>query len=87
MMPDNVQKPARRGSSLLRLLVRNQWLMADQALVSGMNFLTTATLARMLGVHNFGVFSVFYFGDKLHWDHFASFGCLIAGAFFMFHKF
>jgi len=60
MMPDNVQKPARRGSSLLRLLVRNQWLMADQALVSGMNFLTTATLARMLGVHNFGVFSVFY---------------------------
>ena len=35
----------------------------------------------------FGVFSVFYFGDKLHWNHFASFGCLIAGAFFMFHKF
>ena len=87
MMPDNVQKPARRGSSLLRLLVRNQWLMADQALVSGMNFLTTATLARMLGVHNFGVFSVFYFGDKLHWNHFASFGCLVAASFFMFHKF
>ena len=35
----------------------------------------------------FGVFSVFYFGDKLHWNHFVAFGCLIAGAFFMFHKF
>lgn len=35
----------------------------------------------------FGVFSVFYFGDRLHWNHFLAFGCLIAGAFFMFHKF
>jgi uncharacterized protein len=35
----------------------------------------------------FGVFSVFYFGDKLHWNHAAAFGCLVAGAFFMFHKF
>ena len=35
----------------------------------------------------FGVFSVFYFGDKLHWNHFAAFDCLVAGAFFMFHKF
>ena len=35
----------------------------------------------------FGVFSVFYFGDKLHWNHAVAFGCLIAGAFFMFHKF
>jgi uncharacterized protein (DUF486 family) len=35
----------------------------------------------------FGVFSVFYFGDRLHWNHFAAFGCLVAGAFFMFHKF
>jgi len=35
--------------------------MADQALVSGMNFGTTALLARMLDVHNFGIFSVLYF--------------------------
>jgi uncharacterized protein len=35
----------------------------------------------------FGVFSTFYFGDKLHWNHFAAFGCLVAGAFFTFHKF
>jgi uncharacterized protein len=35
----------------------------------------------------FGVFSIFYFGDHLHWNHFMAFGCLVAGAFFMFHKF
>ena len=35
----------------------------------------------------FGVFSVFYFGDKLHWNHALAFSLLIAGAFFMFHKF
>ncbi len=35
----------------------------------------------------FGVFSVFYFGDRLHWNHAAAFCCLIAAAFFMFHKF
>ena len=34
--------------------------MADQALVSGMNFVSSAILARMLGVHAFGIFSVFY---------------------------
>jgi O-antigen/teichoic acid export membrane protein len=41
-------------------LARNRWLMGDQALVSAMNFLTTALLARMLGIHQFGVFSVLY---------------------------
>lgn len=35
----------------------------------------------------FGVFASFYFGEKFHWNHAAAFGCLIAGAFFMFHKF
>jgi hypothetical protein len=35
----------------------------------------------------FGVFSVYFFGDRLHWNHAAAFGCLVAGAFFMFHKF
>ena len=38
-----------------------------------------------LGV--FGVFTVFYFGDRLHWNHAVAAGCLVAGAFFMFHKF
>jgi uncharacterized protein len=35
----------------------------------------------------FGVFSVLYFGDKLQWNHAVAFGFLVAGAFFMFHKF
>jgi uncharacterized protein (DUF486 family) len=35
----------------------------------------------------FGVFSVYYFGDRLHWNHAAAFACLAMGAFFMFHKF
>jgi O-antigen/teichoic acid export membrane protein len=47
-------------ASLRGRWVRNRWLLADQALVSGMNFLTTALLARMLGIRNFGIFSVFY---------------------------
>src|SRR5437016_4002572 len=35
----------------------------------------------------FGVFSVFYFGDQLRWNHAVAFCCLVGGAFFMFHKF
>jgi hypothetical protein len=35
----------------------------------------------------FGVFSVYYFGDRLHWNHAVAFACLVSGAFFMFHKF
>ncbi len=35
----------------------------------------------------FGVFSVYYFGDHLRWNHAVAFCCLVAGAFFMFHKF
>jgi uncharacterized protein (DUF486 family) len=33
------------------------------------------------------VFSVFYFGDHLRWNHAVAFCCLVGGAFFMFHKF
>ena len=35
----------------------------------------------------FGVFSVYYFGDRLHWNHAVAFCCLVGGAFFMFHRF
>jgi uncharacterized protein len=35
----------------------------------------------------FGVFTVYYFGERLHWNHAVAFACLVAGAFFMFHKF
>ena len=27
----------------------------------------------------FGVFSVFYFGDRLHWNHAVAFACLVCG--------
>lgn len=39
---------------------RNGWLLADQILVSGFNFITSAMLARMFGIHEYGIFSVFY---------------------------
>jgi hypothetical protein len=35
----------------------------------------------------FGVFTTFYFGSQLRWNHAAAGGCLIAAAFLMFHKF
>ena len=35
----------------------------------------------------FAVFAFFYFGERFHWNHAVAAGCLVAGAFFMFHKF
>lgn len=46
--------------NLQRLFARNVWGMADQGLVSAMNFSTTIVLARLLGVYSFGIFSVLY---------------------------
>jgi O-antigen/teichoic acid export membrane protein len=61
---DAAQEPVAASSYSTRkmkgILARNGWLFADQALVSGCNFLTTAVLARGLGVHAFGIFSVLY---------------------------
>ena len=37
-----------------------KWVLADQVLVSGMNFLTGVLLARFLGVDNYGQFVVLY---------------------------
>src|SRR6185312_6934673 len=42
------------------LIQRNGWLISDQVLVSAFNFLTSAVLARMLGIHAFGIYSIFY---------------------------
>jgi O-antigen/teichoic acid export membrane protein len=42
------------------MFARNKWIIGDQALVSASNFLSSALLARFLGVQNFGYFSVFY---------------------------
>jgi uncharacterized protein (DUF486 family) len=35
----------------------------------------------------FGVFTTFYFGSHLRWNHAAAGACLVAAAFFVFHKF
>lgn len=47
--------------ALRRLLVRTRalnWALADQALVSGANFLTGIALARLLGIEGFGRFAL-----------------------------
>lgn len=43
-----------------RILGQHKWALADQALVSSMNFLTAAMLARMLGIIPYGIFAVYY---------------------------
>ena len=35
----------------------------------------------------FAVFTTFYFGSKLQWNHAVAALCLVAAAFFVFHKF
>ena len=35
----------------------------------------------------FGVFTTFYFGSHLRWNHAAAGACLVAAAFFIFHRF
>lgn len=37
------------------------WAMADQALLSGVNFLTTVLIANALGLSNFGIFTMAWF--------------------------
>jgi hypothetical protein len=34
----------------------------------------------------FAVFTLFYFGEHLHWNHAAAGVCLVAAAFFVFHS-
>ncbi len=51
---------ARRMSlrKLRKRFASDFWALADQGAVSGFNFLTGVLLARMLGLHDFGVFSL-----------------------------
>jgi O-antigen/teichoic acid export membrane protein len=43
---------------LRRRFASDFWALLDQCAVSGFNLLTTVILARMLGLHNFGVFTL-----------------------------
>jgi uncharacterized protein len=44
------------------------------------------TIQEIITLLVFAGFAVFYLGETLKWNHLASFGCLIAAAFFMFHE-
>jgi O-antigen/teichoic acid export membrane protein len=47
-----------RNDLLRPFLGRESWAMADQAVVSGTNFLTNVMLARFMGLSEFGVFTL-----------------------------
>lgn len=40
-------------------------IYADQALVSGLNFLSSVVLARYLGLEGFGIYSIAWLGSSL----------------------
>jgi uncharacterized protein (DUF486 family) len=44
------------------------------------------TIQEIITLVVFGCFAVFYLGESLRWNHFASFLCLVAAAFFMFRE-
>lgn len=46
------------GTALLRRYQRLNWSLADQAMLSGVNFLTVFLLARALGPASFGIYSL-----------------------------
>lgn len=44
------------------------------------------TIQEVITLTVFAVFSVWYLGEPLNWNHFAGFALIAAGAFFIFHK-
>ena len=44
------------------------------------------TMQEVITLMVFVAFSVLYLGEAVKWNHFAGFACIIAGAFFVFHK-
>ncbi len=44
------------------------------------------TMQEIITVSVFAVFSVFYLGEAIRWNHLAAFGCLVGAGFFAFHK-
>ena len=44
------------------------------------------TMQEIITLIVFGVFSMSYLGERIQWNHFAAFGCLVAAAFFTFNK-
>ncbi len=55
----------------------------------GYGYFTAAelkTIQEVLTLLVFAVFSVFYLGEPLGWNHAVGFALIIGGAFFIFHK-
>jgi uncharacterized protein (DUF486 family) len=44
------------------------------------------TIQEVITLTVFSVFSVMYLGEKFRWNYAAGFGCIVLGAFFVFHK-
>lgn len=44
------------------------------------------TIQEVITLMVFGAFSVLYLGERLAWNHLAGAACLVAAAFFVFHK-
>jgi uncharacterized protein (DUF486 family) len=44
------------------------------------------TMQEVITLVVFGVFSVFYLGEAMRWNHLAAFACLILAAYFAFNK-
>ena len=44
------------------------------------------TIQEVITLSVFAVFSVWYLGEPLGWNHFAGFALIAAGAFFIFHR-
>lgn len=44
------------------------------------------TIQEIITLIVFAVFSVFYLGEKLAWNHLIGFGLIVLAAFFIFHK-
>jgi uncharacterized protein (DUF486 family) len=42
------------------------------------------TIQEIITLVVFAGFAIFYLGESLRWNHLASFGCLVAAAYFMF---
>ena len=44
------------------------------------------TIQEVITLSVFSVFSIVYLGEKFRWNYAAGFGCIVLGAFFVFHK-
>jgi uncharacterized protein len=44
------------------------------------------TIQEVITLSVFSVFSVLYLGEKLKWNYFAGFACIVLGVFFVFHR-